>query len=110
MNEKNRDSHQIKEHLNCVLGERTEEHSIQRGSSDRNRNIDYHIENLFDIPSQFPDALIVGLLFMSLYFSNTISSKSCHRNSQSQFDHRGNSDRSWLCIVCSQYMSKRACF
>ena len=69
MNEKNRDSHQVRERLNSgVLGDRIEEHSIQRGSSDRNRNIDYHIAKLFDIPSQLPDALIVGLLFMSLYF------------------------------------------
>lgn len=71
MNKKNRDSHQVRDRLSSgVLGEKTEEHYIQRGlgSGDHNQNIDYHIAKICDIPSQLFDVLIVGLLFMSSYF------------------------------------------
>ena len=58
MNKKNRDSHQVRDRLSSgVLGEKTEEHYIQRGlgRGDHNQNIDYHIAKICDIPSQLFD-------------------------------------------------------
>jgi hypothetical protein len=69
MNENNRDSsHHVKRHLSSgVMGERIEEVSIRRGRGDRNKDINYFLNRLFDIPAKPTDALIEALLFMFFY-------------------------------------------
>lgn len=69
MNENNRDlSHHVKRHLNSgVMGERIEDISIRRGRGDRNKDINYFLNLLFDIPAKPTDALLDALLVMFFY-------------------------------------------
>lgn len=68
-NERARDAYRVSEiRSSGVFGDRRVTRLVERGKSDHNKNKDYHLEVMLDIPSQFPDQLVVGLSFMSFYF------------------------------------------
>jgi hypothetical protein len=61
-------SHHVKRHLSSgVMGERIEEIEVPRGRGNKNKDINYFLNLLFDIPPKPTDALISALLFMFFY-------------------------------------------
>jgi hypothetical protein len=67
--QRDRDAYRVSEvRSSGIFGDRRETRLVERGKSDRNKNKDYHLEYLLDMPSQLSDVIIVGLSFMSLYF------------------------------------------
>lgn len=50
-----------------IFGDRRETRLISRGRGDHNKDIDYHLNLLFDIPVKPTDALILALMFMFFY-------------------------------------------